>query len=72
MYIIDVNNKQPTQERFSMFKIFVSFTMPTDGITREREWNGLEKWAAHAVLGRIHRIAKERDYTIHSLTMVHE
>ena len=72
MYIIDVNNKKPTQERFSMFKIFVRFTMPTDGITREREWNGLEKWAAHAVLGRIHRISKERDYTIHSLTMVHE
>jgi len=52
--------------------IHVSFTMPTDGITREREWKGLEKWEAHAVLGRIHRIAKERDYTIHSLTMVHE
>ena len=55
-----------------MFKIFVCFSMPTDGITRKREWNGLEKWAAHAVLGRIHRIAKERDYTIHSLIMAHE
>ena len=32
-----------------MFKIFVRFTMPIDGITREREWNGLEKWGAHAV-----------------------
>ena len=72
MYITDINNKQPTQERFSMFKIFVCFTMPIDGIAREREWKGLEKWAAHAVLGRIHRIAKERNYTIHSLTMVHE
>ena len=72
MYIIDVNNKKTTQERFSMFKIFVRFTMPTDGITREREWKGLEKWAAHAVISRVHRIAKERDYTIHSLTMVHE
>ena len=55
-----------------MFKIFVRFTMPIDGITREREWNGLEKWSAHAVLGRIHRIAKERNYTIHYLTMVHD
>ena len=72
MYIIDINNKQHTQERFSMFKIFVCFTMPTDGITREREWNDLEKWEAHAVLGRIHRISKESNYTIHSLTMVHE
>lgn len=55
-----------------MFKVFVRFTMPTDGITREREWNSLEKWAANAVLGRIHRIAKECNYTIHNLTMAHE
>ena len=55
-----------------MFKVFVCFTMPTDGIKREREWNSLEKWAVHAVLGRIHRIAKERNYTIHNLTMTHE
>ena len=55
-----------------MFKIFVRFTMPIDGVTREREWNDLEKWQAHAVLGRIHRIAKERNYIIHNLTMVHE
>lgn len=54
-----------------MFKVFIRFTMPTDGITREREWNGLEKWRAHAVLGRIHRIAKERNYTIHNITMTH-
>lgn len=55
-----------------MFNIFVRFTMPTYGITREREWNSIEKWKAHAVLGRIHRIAKERNYTIHNLTMVHD
>lgn len=55
-----------------MFKIFVRFTMPIDGITSEREWNGLEKWAAHAVIGRIHRIAKERNYIIHNLTMANE
>ena len=69
MYIIDIkNNKQEV----NMFKIFVRFTMPIDGVTREREWNDLEKWQAHAVLGRIHRIAKERNYIIHNLTMVHE
>lgn len=55
-----------------MFKVFVRFTMPIDGILRVREWNNLEKWRAHAVLGRIHRIAKERNYTIHKLTMAHE
>ena len=55
-----------------MFKIFVRFTMPIDGVTRDREWNNREKWAAHAVLGRIHRIAKKRNYTIHNLTMTHE
>ena len=55
-----------------MFKVFVRFTTPNDGIIREREWNNLEKWQCHAILGRIHRIAKERNYTIHYLTMVHE